>query len=131
MIVRTPRPSSPTMRAQVPASSISLDAFDRSPSLSLSRWMRNTLGVPSGCQRGVRKQLRPPGAWASMRKASLIGAEQNHLCPVSRYSPPGPPPATGAAVVVFALTSDPPCFSVIAMPHVSPALSPGGANVGS
>ena len=39
---------------------------------------------PSGRHRGMRKQLSPPGAWASTKKASDIGAEQNHLWPVSR-----------------------------------------------
>ena len=84
MMVRTPRPSSPINWLQTPDISISLEAFDRSPSLSFNRWMRIGLRVPSGRQRGVRKQLRPPGAWASIKKASDIGAEQNHLCPVSR-----------------------------------------------
>ena len=51
-IVRTPRPSSPTSRAHAPSSSISLDAFERSPSLSFSRWMRKPLRVPSGSTRG-------------------------------------------------------------------------------
>ena len=50
-------------------------------------------------------------ACARTRKASLIGAEQNHLCPVSRY-----PPSAGSARVVLARTSEPPCFSVIAIP---------------
>ena len=78
-IVATPRPSSPTSHAIVPSSSISLEAFERLPSLSFSRWMRNTLRVPSGSTRGTTKQLSPPGAWASTRNASLIGALQNHL----------------------------------------------------
>ncbi len=131
MIVRTPAPSSPTIRAQVPASSISLDAFERSPSLSFRRWMRKTFGDSSGVHRGTRKQLSPPGVWASIRNASLIGAEQNHLCPVSRYSPAGPPPSIAVAVVVLARTSDPPCFSVIAMPQVRPALLDAGAKAPS
>ena len=37
MMVGTPRPSSPTSRAQAPSNSTSLDAFERLPSLSLSR----------------------------------------------------------------------------------------------
>jgi hypothetical protein len=37
MIVATPRPSSPTICAEAPRSSISLDAFERLPSLSLRR----------------------------------------------------------------------------------------------
>ena len=39
MIVGTPRPSSPTIRAQAPRNSTSLDALERLPSLSLRRWM--------------------------------------------------------------------------------------------
>ena len=77
------------MRAQAPSNSISLDALERLPSLSLRRWMWKRLRVPSGSTRGSRKQDRPPSAWASTRNASHIGAEQNHLCPVSSYSAPG------------------------------------------
>ena len=74
----------------------------------------------------------PASVCASTRKASLIGAEQNHLCPVSRkVSPSSGPPAVGTARVVFARTSDPPCFSVIPMPTSSPALSAGGRRAGS
>jgi hypothetical protein len=85
------------------------------------------LRVPSGRTRGTRKQLRPGGAWARTRKASLIGAEQNHLCPVSSQVPSGP---AGVAVVVLARTSLPPCFSVMAMPHSAPALAATGARTG-
>ena len=84
--------------------------------------MRMALRVPSGSQRGTAKQDRPAGAWASIRNRSLIGAEQNHLCPRevrSRRS-------SGSARVVFARTSLPPCFSVIAMPASAPALLGGG-----
>lgn len=80
MIVATPRPSSPTRRAQLsPSNSTSAEAFERLPSLSLSRWIRKELRLPSGSTRGSRKQVSPPGARASTRKASDIGAEQNHL----------------------------------------------------
>ena len=51
---------------------------------------------PSGVQRGKRKQEMPPSAWARTRKASHIGADMNHLWPVSSYSAPGPPPFSGA-----------------------------------
>ena len=88
-------------------------------------WKR--LRSPSGVQRGSRKQEIPPSAWARTRNASHIGAEQNHLWPVSSYSAPGPPAAIGTATVVFARTSEPPCFSVIAIPHRAPALSGAGA----
>ena len=90
MIVRTPAPSSPTSRAQAPSNSTSLDAFERLPSLSLSRRRRKLLRSPSGVQRGNRKHERPRSAWARIRKASHIGIEKNHLWPVIAYSPPGP-----------------------------------------
>jgi hypothetical protein len=45
-----------------------------------------------------------------------MGCEQNHLCPVSSYQPS---PA-GSARVVLARTSEPPCFSVMAIPHSAP-----------
>ena len=122
-----PRPGSPTSQPVAPSSSTSAEALARLPSLSLSRCRWKPLRPPSGSTRGTRKQLSPAGAWARTRKASLIGAEQNHLCPVSRHSPS---PA-GAAVVVLARTSLPPCFSVMAMPHSAPALPATGARTGS
>ena len=127
MIVGTPRPSSPNSRPQVPSNSTSLEAFDLLPSLSLRRWMRKVLRVPSSSTRGTRKQLSPPGACASTRKPSDIGAEQNHLCPVISYSSA----ARGTARVVFARTSEPPCFSVMAMPDSRPRLPSGGRSPGS
>jgi len=105
-----PRPSSPTRCARAPVSSISADAFDRSPSLSFSRWMRK----PS--PRGMKKQERPAGACARTKNASDIGAEQNHFSPSSTYSPS---PA-GVARIVFERRSEPPCFSVIVIPHSAP-----------
>ena len=88
------------------------EAFERSPILSLRRRITMPFRVPSGRHRGSRKQVSPPGAWARTRNTSDIGAEQNHLCPVTRYSPL----PLGRATLVFALTSEPPCFSVMAMP---------------
>ena len=41
------------------------------------------------------------------------------------------PSATGTAWVVLARTSDPPCFSVIDIPAVMPALVAGTARTGS
>ena len=86
MIVCTPRPGSPTIRASAPCSSISLDAFERLPSLSFNRCRCMALRVPSGRIRGSAKHDRPSGACASTRKRSHIGAEQNHLWPVSAYA---------------------------------------------
>ncbi len=81
MIVRTPRPSSPSRCARVPSNSSSLDALDRLPSLSLSRTTSSWLRVPSASTRGTTKQVTPSSAWARTRNMSFIGAEVNHLCP--------------------------------------------------
>jgi hypothetical protein len=56
-----------------------------------------------------------------------MGAEQNHLWPVSSQ----PPAPSGSARVVLARTSEPPCFSVMAMPRRTPVLSPAGMKRGS
>ena len=122
----TPRPSSPTSCAHDASISISADALDRLPSLSLSRWSRKPFRLPFGEMRGTRKQESPFGACARTRKASLIGAEQNHLCPVNRQALP-----SRTARVVFARTSEPPCFSVIAIPMRTPRLADAGIERGS
>ena len=67
--------------------------------------------------------MSPSGACASTRKPSDIGAEQNHLCPVSSYVPSS---ASGVARVVLARTSLPPCFSVMPIPNSAPGLRGGG-----
>ena len=93
------------------------------PSLSFSRCNRNTFREPDGSTRGTRKQVSPaPATWASTRNRSDIGAEQNHLCPVSRHVPS---PAS-TATVRLARTSEPPCFSVIPIP----ASRPGSPSTG-
>src|SRR5215216_3878355 len=121
MIVATPRPSSPSRRAAAPWNSTSEDGSERVPSLSFRRW--NSIPGP----RSSTKHDRPAGAWASTRKTSHGGYEQNHLWPVSSHQPS---PA-GSARVVFARTSEPPCFSVIAIPHSSPAMSRGSHSAAS
>ena len=135
MIVGTPRPGSPTIRAQAPCSSISEEALEWLPSLSFRRWMWNSLRLPSGRIRGSKKHDSAGGsqsvAWASTRKKSDIGAEQNHLCPTSSYSPPPPPAPSGIARVVLARTSEPPCFSVIAIPAIAEPFSAAGSERGS
>ncbi len=49
-------------------------------------------GTGCACRRAAsaagRSRSRRSGKRASVKKASLIGAEQNHLCPSSRYSSP-------------------------------------------
>src|SRR5205807_7107304 len=121
MMVRTPRPSSPTSQPVAPSYSISAEALDLLPSLSFSRCNRIRLRLPSGSTLGSRKQDCPPGALARVRNMSDIGAEVNHLCPTIRYVPSD----CGVAVVVLARTSEPPCFSVIDIPAMSPALDDG------
>ncbi len=61
MMVRTPRPSAPSRRAQVPSSSTSDEAFDRLPSLSLSRCSRNAL------RDAVRQHPRAPRSRSARR----------------------------------------------------------------
>src|SRR3979409_407432 len=117
MIVGTPRPSSPIIRPHVPSNSTSLEALERLPSLSLSRWRRNTLRSPSGVKRGTAKHESPPSACASTRKRSHIGAEQNHLWPVSSYSAAGPPPFTAPRVGGVAATAEHPRVSGIVLPQ--------------
>ncbi len=128
MMVLTPCPSGPTSQAKVPSNSGSEEALDRLPSLSFSRWMRKVLRVPSGRTRGTRKHDSPPGACASTRNTSHIGAEVNHLCPRRVYTPGS---AVGVAAVVFVRTSEPPCFSVIPMPASRPGFSVGTRSCGS
>src|SRR3546814_5947199 len=77
--------------------STSPEALLQSPSLSFNRISAKAFFVPSGSRRGSRKQLSPPGACASTRNPSDIGAEKNHLCPTSAYSSP----PSDVAVVVF------------------------------
>uniref|UniRef100_A0A6J5ZXM0 Unannotated protein n=1 Tax=freshwater metagenome TaxID=449393 RepID=A0A6J5ZXM0_9ZZZZ len=131
MIVGTPRPGSPTIRASAPSYSTSLEALERLPSLSFSRSILILLREPSGRILGSAKQESPSGACARIRKRSLPGAEQNHLWPVISYSAAGPPPFSGLAVVVLALTSEPPCFSVIAIPQIAEPFSDAGRDDGS
>ena len=56
-----------------------------------------------------------------------MGAEQNHLCPLISYSSPAPPPFRARARVVLARTSEPPCFSVMAMPAIALGFSLAGS----
>jgi hypothetical protein len=82
MMVRTPLPSSPTCQAKASANSTSEEAFERLPIFSFSRWKWSLFTAPSGRNRGIRKHVIPPGACASTRKASHMGADMNHLCPL-------------------------------------------------
>ena len=128
MIVRTPRPSSPSRCAQVPLNSSSQEALERLPSLSLRRTTSSRLRSPDGNTRGTTKQVTPSGACASTRNMSFIGAEVNHLWPCRVYSPCTD---VGRASVWLVRTSEPPCFSVIPMPARAPAFSASGRRPGS
>ena len=59
-----------------------------------------------------------------------MGAEQNHLWPVSRKAP-SPSPGAASARVVLARTSLPPCFSVMAMPMVAEPFCDAGTGLPS
>ena len=83
-IVRMPASGVPSRKPNVSVNSTSEEAFERLPSLSFSRWKRRPLAEPSSRRRGTRKQPRPSRVCASMTKASLIGADMNHLWPVRR-----------------------------------------------
>ena len=47
--------------------------------------MKNRFHRPSGSVRGRKKQVIPPATFASVKKPSDCGTEQNHLWPVSSY----------------------------------------------
>mmetsp|Transcript_22629 Transcript_22629/g.56197 ORF Transcript_22629/g.56197 Transcript_22629/m.56197 type:complete len:398 (+) Transcript_22629:572-1765(+) len=134
-MVFTPRPAGPTRTPHALLYSTSLDALEWSPSLAFSRCTVNPeLRLPSGSHLGTRKHESPSSVCASVRKPSDIGADVNHLWPRSVYSPPPTPPPgahTAVATLVFARTSEPPCFSVIDMPSVAAAFSPSGTSRGS
>ena len=97
MIVRTPRPSSPTSRAQAPSNSTSLEAFERLPSLSLRRWRWMRLRSPSGENARQQEARQPAGRLGEHEERVAHRRRQNHLWPVSSYSAPGPPPFSGLA----------------------------------
>ena len=130
-ICGTPLPSSPTSQAVAPANSTSALALALLPSLSFRRWMNSWLSEPSGSTRGRNRQDRPLGVCARIRKASHMGAEKNHLWPVTLKREPQASDPSGAACVVLARTSEPPCFSVMPMPMVTPGLSFHSLSAGS
>ena len=85
MMVEMPRPSSPTSTPQASLNSTSLLLLERLPTLSFRRWMWTAFLPPSGRQRGTKKQVGPRSSvLASTRWPSHIGAEKNHLWPVSQ-----------------------------------------------
>ena len=96
-IVGTPRPSAPTSpprRRAARSRSTRSSGCRACPSAAEMEAVARAVRV----KRGTRKQVSPPGAWARTKKASHMGAEQNHLWPVSSYSPLRPHPAGGGGV---------------------------------
>ena len=93
--------------------------------------MRMRLRVPSGSTRGKNRQVCPdevPGSvCARIRKASHMGAEKNHLWPVTANAGPHALSPMATASVVLLRTSEPPCFSVMPMPMVTARLACTGA----
>ena len=104
----------------------------RCPSCASGARSASGSSLPSGRQRGRRKQVRPPGGLRQDQEGiahrrgheELVADELVGALPV-------PPPPIGKARVVLARTSDPPCFSVIAMPMVSAGLLAAGTLRGS
>ena len=118
MIAGTPRPGSPTSQPVVPSNSTSLEALDRSPSLSLSRCSAEHVA------RAVGQHARDEEAGDALVELGQHQEQVAHrrggepLVPGQRVAAVGP----GTARVVLARTSEPPCFSVMPMPAISPAL---------
>src|SRR5580700_9572919 len=102
-----------------PRNSTSDEALDLLPHLSLRRWICRRLREPSGSQPATTKQDTPSSVRASVRNTSECGTEKNHLCPTIDQLPS----PFGLAWVWVWRRSDPPCFSVIAMPTVAPVLT--------
>ena len=94
---RRARRALPRRRAapSAPSSSISLDAFERSPSLSLSRSMRKPLREPSGSTRGRRKHDRPRGRLREHEERVAHRRRAEPLLPVERRTRRRRPAARG------------------------------------
>src|SRR5439155_25735183 len=123
--------ASPTNQPLAASSSISLDAFERLPTLFFKRWIRIELREPPGLSRGTKKHDKSsPSIFASIRWASHCGAEKNHLCPVSRYSSPHAETPARSASVVLKRRSEPPCFSVMPIPIRTPSFRSNGTGRG-
>ena len=103
-------------------------ALLQSPSLSFRRWMRTPLSVAIGRERGSRKQLRPP---SRLRQHQVGIAHRRREEPLVADQLVAAVGLARRARVVFARTSEPPCFSVMPMPIVLPAFCAAGTLRGS
>ena len=105
--------------------STSEEALERLPSLSLRRWKRSALTLPSGQE--ARQQEAGEPALRLRQHQERIAHRRRHEPFVAGEGYSTRPAAAGwAAVVVLARTSVPPCFSVMPMPMVTPRLAPPG-----
>jgi hypothetical protein len=97
MIVGTPRPSSPTM---LRPGLVVLDLARRVGAIAelvLEPLDAEVVARAVGAEARHEEAAQPASVCARVRNASDIGAEQNHLCPVSRTRRRGRrPPAAGA-----------------------------------
>ena len=89
------------------------------------------LRLPSRVQRGTKKHPSPAVLRASTRNASHIGADMNHLRPLMRKNRRSPSPPTASARVVVVRRSEPPWFSVIAIPIIAERFVAAGRQRGS
>ena len=88
--------------------------------LSLRRWiMMPVARCRPAASPARRSRRRPRSVRASVRKTSECGTEKNHLCPAMRQAVA----VRARRRVCVWRRSEPPCFSVIAMPTVTPVLS--------
>jgi len=81
MIVRTPRPSSPTSQPTASSYSSSAEALERLPSLFLQPLQGEPVAGAVGQHPREQEAGQPAGSWASVRNRSDMGAEVNHLWP--------------------------------------------------
>ena len=94
-----PSPSSPISQPCVPSNSTSRGCVAAIAELVLEAHDRKRIARSVGEHARHQETRKPAAACASTKNASLIGALQNHLCPVSRYSQPAPARPAGTARV--------------------------------
>ena len=106
------RASPPDREAPRSVNSISPEALERLPSLSLSRSMRRRCACRRACHARDQETGQPARSLGEHEEQVAHRAEQNHLCPVRRIAPI----SRGRARWCWRRTPPLPCFSVIAIP---------------
>ena len=84
------------------------------------------LRAPSGVQRGTRKQDRPAVGLRQHQEGVAHGRRHEPFVAGEAEDAASPSALTNAARVMLARRSEPPWFSVIAMPNSAPVFSRGG-----